>query len=226
MSRLGVFLVFLISSEYIHLVSSRVRPVKLSQQKGGDVRGQRPRKTQLIKSHGMYKTFNLRTDFRPWEQREGPFYIVPYTITGQSAKEEMNYIETAMAHIQNNTCIQFREWRGEKNFLKIEDEPLRCFTEVNKTTPMILNLEKTHRTEEGEETCMTVKIVLHELLHAVGLEHEHQRPDRDEHVKLVEKNIDPNETDQYKKLKPQKIATFGLPYDYNSIMHTRKRLSE
>ena len=41
----------------------------------------------------------------------------------------------------------------------------------------------------NEENCMIISTIGHELMHAIGFDHEHSRPDRDKYVKYYEKNI-------------------------------------
>lgn len=61
--------------------------------------------------------------------------------------------------------------------------------------------------------CFRLSVVLHEIMHAMGFDHEHQRPDRDNFVRL-EDSVDIKK----EKIKPF-MKTFGLPYDVCSITH-------
>ncbi len=63
---------------------------------------------------------------------------------------------------------------------------------------------------------MTLSTVLHELGHAIGFYHEHNRPDRDEFVNIAE-DLPANLVIQVGKL--FYVNTLGLGYDYASIMH-------
>lgn len=61
------------------------------------------------------------------------------------------------------------------------------------------------------------RIEAHELLHAAGFWHEQMRPDRDQYLTVILDNVDPEMHGQFK---PQtNTQTFGLPYDYDSVMH-------
>jgi len=62
-------------------------------------------------------------------------------------------------------------------------------------------------------------VIEHEFMHAIGVMHTHSRPDRDKYVTIIEENIEANETYNFEKLDKEEYYTFGLPYDYLSVMH-------
>lgn len=57
--------------------------------------------------------------------------------------------------------------------------------------------------------------ILHELGHLIGFYHEHQRPDRDDYLEIVEENVQPRYLPQFVK---GTYKTYG-DYDFDSIMH-------
>lgn len=72
--------------------------------------------------------------------------------------------------------------------------------------------------------------LIHELLHSLGLSHEHQRNDRDDYIKMHWENMDPNAKSQYilddedcKEMtggSPKCVFSYhNVPYNYDSIMH-------
>ena len=59
-------------------------------------------------------------------------------------------------------------------------------------------------------------------MHALGFYHEHQRPDRDDFIKIADKWGSMMETDVWPKIDKywdDKTASFATRYDIKSIMH-------
>ena len=61
--------------------------------------------------------------------------------------------------------------------------------------------------------------IIHEVMHALGAWHEHQRPDRDAFVIIERANIRPATLFNFDI--PASVTNFG-PYDYDSLMHYGK----
>ncbi|VDM72859.1 unnamed protein product [Strongylus vulgaris] len=71
-----------------------------------------------------------------------------------------------------------------------------------------------------KRTCIVRRIVQHELLHVIGLWHEHMRHDRDDYIKIHYENVRENHLNQnFRKLSPSEVTTYNVPYDYRSVMH-------
>ncbi len=61
----------------------------------------------------------------------------------------------------------------------------------------------------------------YEIGHAIGLYHEHQRPDRDAYIQILEENIEAGKEHNFVRLDFMATETFGFGYDFASIMHYR-----
>ena len=65
--------------------------------------------------------------------------------------------------------------------------------------------------------CYEEWIIIHEFMHALGVEHYHNRPDRDEYVDIYWGNIKPGWKSQYTI--ESDSWTYDTPYDLESFMH-------
>ncbi|MEQ2204537.1 hypothetical protein XENOCAPTIV_014829 [Xenoophorus captivus] len=70
--------------------------------------------------------------------------------------------------------------------------------------------------------CDYLAIVEHELLHALGFNHEQSRYDRDDYVQIVFANIITGKEHNFRKVTIDESTTHGVPYDYMSVMHYGK----
>lgn len=69
-------------------------------------------------------------------------------------------------------------------------------------------------------------IVAHEIGHAIGFYHEHNRPDRDNYVHINYNNIATDHKGNFRLASWDDIVTLGIPYDYSSLMHYRGTVSD
>ncbi|KAI3417819.1 hypothetical protein GPALN_012094 [Globodera pallida] len=138
----------------------------------------------------------------------------PSEETGQTKLEQMDQISNC-DQIQRDikdTCINFTT-----DLSHAPDEGIEVFniydgtcgrSGVGKTDPW--HQLSIHCTVDGGT-------VAHELLHALGLKHEHQRDDARNYVKLNQAKIAKNWIQWYEPL--PETNNFGFPYDFGSIMH-------
>lgn len=104
-----------------------------------------------------------------------------------SDKEERKIIKEAINNIEEETCVQFRSYKDkDEAYVVIRGDKDGCWSYVGrKASGQTLNL--------GEK-CVRHGIVVHELLHALGLHHQQSSHDRDDYVTIHWKNIEEGES--------------------------------
>ena len=115
-----------------------------------------------------------------------------------------------MDHWENHTCIRFVPRTTQRDYVTFFPGK-GCYSYIGR-------IGGNQGISVGR-WCLAVYIVLHEIGHAIGYFHEQSRPDRDEHVKIIKENIGDNRELQFEKLTEDKVDSYGVGYDYNSIMH-------
>ena len=138
-------------------------------------------------------------------QVTGQFYEVAYEVSPDLAN--VNLVKSAMTHWEANTKIRFKRRTGQAHYISIVPENY-CASHVGRQQGQ-QNIWLSANCSEGN--------VIHEIGHAVGLWHEHSRPDRDDFIEVVAQNVDPRARYNFDK-QAYNAQAFGA-YDFGSIMH-------
>ncbi|KAF8770922.1 Zinc metalloproteinase nas-7 like protein [Argiope bruennichi] len=169
------------------------------------------------------------------ESRLWPKAVVPYTIDDEYSKQERSVIEKAMKDIQSISFLHSRTPTPKKASLKSFGA---IFWEVSLAMMSHFYLDFVYKRISDRfrcravvgyigrrskltlgHGCIWVARVLHELLHVLGFFHEHTRPDRDDFVTIFDDNIKTASINNFRKMSESKVTTFGLPYDFKSVLH-------
>jgi hypothetical protein len=158
-----------------------------------------------------------------------PSGIIPYDISAITNAEDLQMIENAMQHIMydsgspiansesRNPCVRFRpKQASDATFLTIVyGEGCNAHAGYWANYPLKMTLQK-----DATATCFHSGIIQHELLHVLGFNHEHERPDRDNYVEINYGNIDSQWHYAFEKQTWGTTAVdLKTSYDYGSIMH-------
>uniref|UniRef100_A0A8R1DLY2 Metalloendopeptidase n=1 Tax=Caenorhabditis japonica TaxID=281687 RepID=A0A8R1DLY2_CAEJA len=142
--------------------------------------------------------------FNRWENN-----IVPYTISPKYNQNQKNILISSLRFFETVSCFKFIERTSQVDFLFIV--PLNgCYSYVGKIGG--------RQTVSLAADCLADYIIWHEMMHALGFEHEHQRPDRDVFIRVDYSNVIPGQLINFDKLQAS-LVDYPDTYDYKSIMH-------
>lgn len=68
-------------------------------------------------------------------------------------------------------------------------------------------------------------IIAHEIGHALGFFHEHQRRDRDKYIRINGENLIKGREALFAVIHSSMIENLGVEYDYTSDMHYNPKVS-
>ncbi|XP_017275130.1 low choriolytic enzyme [Kryptolebias marmoratus] len=143
-----------------------------------------------------------------WPKSNDGNVNIPYRISNQYSQRERQIIIRGLQSFEASTCIRFRPQQNERDFVDIQSRS-GCFSFVGRRGGgQVLSLRR--------QGCVFHQIVQHEMLHALGFNHEQTRSDRDQHVRILLQNVIPGMEHNFRVINTNNLNT---PYDYNSVMH-------
>ncbi|KAI1714960.1 astacin (Peptidase family m12A) domain-containing protein [Ditylenchus destructor] len=131
--------------------------------------------------------------------KSGDNYVIPYTIVSNYSESQVQKIRRAMKAIEERTCIEFdhidtedkaKFYRG-RSYAEISNSPNDgCHSVIGRNdgkNQVKLEINSYSKILKRVTSLLSLS---HELLHLLGLYHEHQRPDRDQFMAMVMKNVE------------------------------------
>ncbi|XP_026147460.1 low choriolytic enzyme-like isoform X2 [Mastacembelus armatus] len=143
-----------------------------------------------------------------WPKSSDGNVYVPYRISEEYSQRERDTIVRGLESFAEVTCIRFTPLRRQRDFVDIQSLS-GCFSFVGRRG-------RSQTVSLSRQGCVFKSVIQHELLHALGFNHEQTRSDRDEHVRILLENVIPGMEHNFRKIETRNL---GTPYDYNSVMH-------
>merc|ERR1712142_147849 len=145
-----------------------------------------------------------------------PKAIIPYKIASGFSSSQVQTIYQGMQMWMRKTCIRFTpagsdlaRSTGHSHYIEIFSGR-GCYSSVGYN-------HRSHQVSLQARGCTIPGIVAHELGHTIGLHHEQCRPDRDNYLRIMLGSVPSNMRHNFNKVSG--TSTFGMPYDYCSLMH-------
>uniref|UniRef100_A0AAQ5YI47 Metalloendopeptidase n=2 Tax=Amphiprion ocellaris TaxID=80972 RepID=A0AAQ5YI47_AMPOC len=143
---------------------------------------------------------------------DGNVYI-PYYIQNHYSSREVAIIVRGLESFSAVSCIRFRPYQnGDHEWLSIESRN-GCYSYVGRQN------NGAQTVSLSRQGCLYHSTVQHELLHALGFNHEQTRSDRDNYIWVYWENIIDDMKYNFNIIN---TLNQGTPYDYNSVMQYEK----
>ncbi|XP_043990309.1 meprin A subunit beta [Gambusia affinis] len=139
---------------------------------------------------------------------------VPYYMEDDLEINAKGVILKAFEQYRLKTCIDFKPWSGEENYISIF-KGNGCFSSVG-------NRKVGKQRLSIGTNCDRIATIEHEFLHALGFWHEQSRSDRDDYVQIMWDRISEGKEHNFNTYDDTVSSSLGVPYDYNSMMHYSK----
>jgi len=158
-------------------------------------------------------SYSARNDVNLWNTFiDDETYTIPWRLDPKDPwayNSTLEYIPIVAKQLEENTCLRFKPWSGEKSWLLLWPVSYGCWTQVG-------------RPDEGDRFVNLSPwcgiTLMHEVMHTLGFIHEQQRPDRDQYITVDLSNVAKKNHYSFDKEKKEDLVDLGLPYDLDSVM--------
>ena len=121
-------------------------------------------------------------------------------------------IQKSMNTLEELTCLQFIPRKRQSDYIIFRSrKDDGCSSQIGRSGG-----DQSVKIGPG---CEYQNIILHEICHALGMWHEQSRPDRDDYVKVISKNIRRGYKHNFLKRNKFEVDSQETVYDYASVMH-------
>lgn len=139
-----------------------------------------------------------------------PKGIIYYQIESTLLPGIRRLLENAMGQLEHRTCIRFRRRVREVDYVVFSSRRDSCYSNIGMNGGrQVTNLGR---------LCGRLGTVEHELMHVLGMIHEHSRPDRDRYIKINFENIGKKHANNFAKYSYYETDNLKEDFNFASIM--------
>uniref|UniRef100_A0A914I5S2 Metalloendopeptidase n=1 Tax=Globodera rostochiensis TaxID=31243 RepID=A0A914I5S2_GLORO len=149
-------------------------------------------------------------------KRWDPNKAIPYMFDQSLAEADKKAVREAVTEIQSKTCLNFTEVHAKPTGSHL------YYTKI--ANPTFCGLSYVGRVEPANPIYLSFMcghpagVAIHETMHALGFQHEQLRFDRDQFITIQWENVNPQQLDFFTVSDVTKFSSYGIKYDYGSIM--------
>ncbi|KAG1681792.1 Zinc metalloproteinase nas-36 [Nymphon striatum] len=135
--------------------------------------------------------------------------VLRYAFSKSINTDTRNLIKKVIAGYQSNTCLKFSD---------VTNSPSGNYAEIitGSVCSSFVGMLGGRQAITIGTNCDNLGTIAHEIGHALGLQHEQSRNDRDRYVKFLPGNIEKGKNLNFQKASGRYL---GVKYDYDSVMH-------
>ncbi|XP_012302697.1 meprin A subunit beta isoform X1 [Aotus nancymaae] len=141
-------------------------------------------------------------------------HTIPYVLEDSLEMNAKGVILNAFERYRLKTCIDFKPWTGETNYISVI-KGSGCWSSVG-------NRRVGRQELSIGANCDRIATVQHEFLHALGFWHEQSRSDRDDYVRIMWDRIQSGREHNFNAYSDNVTDSLNVAYDYTSVMHYSK----
>jgi len=162
----------------------------------------------IIRSGGESKKSALVVGW--WFNVRWPDGVVHYKADHTFSLWHRLILAKTIHQFERRTCIRFKQRTYQRDYIMFTSKRKGCFSTIGrKGGRQYINLE---------QNCVRLGTFEHEILHALGMIHEHSRPDRDQFIKVKYENVKPSDLNNFQKYPYYEVDELDEEFNFASVM--------
>jgi hypothetical protein len=145
-----------------------------------------------------------------------PAGVIPYEIENNFSTAEKRNIIDALNHVMDKTNVLFALRTTQTDFVRFRRMTVAQLGFLGGTAP--LGRQPGMGMHQIRLSQFDMPLIAHEILHVLGVMHEHTRNDRDNFIQILTDNVAPDFRGFFERFPRNDTRDVGA-YDFNSIMH-------